>query len=66
MKDKTLPIITVKDFESGLLAYVYKLNDGRYSVVLKDTDADETLPFVRIYGNLDSAREYAFTLTDGD
>lgn len=51
--------------ELGIEATVFQIGVARFSVTLRDTDADEYLPQVKIFNNLESAEAYAETLVFG-
>jgi hypothetical protein len=60
---KTEPLLTRENIENGLCAEVHKICSGKYagmySVCLRDTDANETLPTIEIFDYLGDARQYA-------
>ena len=57
---------TITDSKQGIRAEVYELRHGRYSVVLRDTDANEVLPLVSIYRTEAGAVEYARAIVEGE
>lgn len=56
-------IHTCANHDYGIEARVARLDDGRYSVTLRDLDAGEVLPHARIYPDLERAAAYARSLT---
>lgn len=47
------------DNDNNLEAQVHVLNNGNYSVCLKDNDVNEILPVVKIFKDEQSAKNYA-------
>ena len=55
---------TFKNTTDGIESVVTPLKDGRWSVALRDTDADKTVRTVRLFGDERHAIEYAKSLVD--
>jgi hypothetical protein len=49
--------------EYGIEARIARLDDGRYSVTLRDIEADAVLPVARIVTDIETAAEHARLLT---
>jgi hypothetical protein len=49
-------IYSTKTNEDGMAAFVFACTRGGFNVVLKDMDADESVPFVTTYPTLDRAK----------
>ncbi len=53
---------TIENIYSGLEAKITERNDGKYAVCLKDLDAGEYLPTIKIFPCYEKAHEYASML----
>ena len=52
----------IQDIDNGLTAVIYRVSTG-YSVSLRDDDARENVGIFRVFGNLEDATKYAYTIT---
>ena len=55
MAPATTIIATFNNDEAGIATIVAAIDNGRYSVVLKDIDSGEIFPSIKIYPTLDAA-----------
>ena len=50
---------SIQNIENGVEALIKQMTNGNYSVSLKDTDSDLTVPTIRIFKEYDAAYAYA-------
>ena len=55
---------TIQNIESGIEAQIRQMTNGNFSVSLKDTCADLTVPTIKIFTDYERAYAYAQKITE--